>query len=154
MTADKQGKDNVCRIAAGRIRGLGQIAQVDGNAHDAKIIARLDALAPTVDRISQTEQLETGADALWRALSLVAGERAGTHGDMVAGFAAIARLWNAYLAERLTRPLAPSEIGDLMELLKIARRRQGGFNPDDYVDGAGYAACAFECRRTEEESVA
>ncbi|MEQ8511538.1 MAG: DUF6378 domain-containing protein [Algiphilus sp.] len=31
-----------------------------------------------------------------------------------------------------------------MEILKIARSRNGGHNPDDYVDGAAYAALAGE----------
>ena len=37
----------------------------------------------------------------------------------------------------------------MMELLKIARRKLGVFNPDDYVDGAGYAAVAFECAKEQ-----
>lgn len=32
-----------------------------------------------------------------------------------------------------------------MELLKVARSVQGGYNPDDYVDGAAYAALRGEC---------
>ena len=36
-----------------------------------------------------------------------------------------------------------------MEGLKIARRYSGGFNADDYLDGAGYAACAYEVRKGE-----
>jgi hypothetical protein len=31
-----------------------------------------------------------------------------------------------------------------MELLKVGRRLCGSFNPDDYIDGAGYAAVAGE----------
>jgi hypothetical protein len=34
----------------------------------------------------------------------------------------------------------------MMECLKIARRYTGDFNPDDYVDGAGYSAVAGEVR--------
>jgi hypothetical protein len=37
----------------------------------------------------------------------------------------------------------------MMELLKIARRKLGVLNPDDYVDGAGYAAVAFECAKEQ-----
>jgi len=40
----------------------------------------------------------------------------------------------------------------MMELLKIARRKLGDLNVDDYTDGAGYAAVAYECRTHEEES--
>ena len=41
-------------------------------------------------------------------------------------------------------PLDAHDVATLMEGMKIARRYTGVFNPDDYVDGAGYAACAGE----------
>jgi hypothetical protein len=37
----------------------------------------------------------------------------------------------------------------MMELLKVARRKLGSFNKDDYVDGAGYSAVSFECKLAE-----
>ena len=40
----------------------------------------------------------------------------------------------------------------MMELLKIARRKLGRFNKDDYIDGAGYAAVALECANPEEHT--
>jgi hypothetical protein len=42
-----------------------------------------------------------------------------------------------------------SDVANLMEWLKIARRYSGWFNPDDYPDGAGYAGVAYEVRRGE-----
>jgi hypothetical protein len=37
----------------------------------------------------------------------------------------------------------------MMEILKVARRKLGSLNPDDYVDGAGYSAVSYECKLAE-----
>lgn len=89
-----------------------------------------------------------------KAGELVGGDRAATHGDKVANHENIARLWVAYLAHRIIprnsaagypcSPLDALDVANMMELLKIARRMAGAHNIDDYVDGAGYAACAGE----------
>lgn len=86
------------------------------------------------------------SDIAKKASELVAGDRQKTHGDKTRNFLNIARLWNAYM---LSRPnpwaeLTPTDIGHLMVLLKVARTQLGAFNLDDYVDMAGYAACAGE----------
>ena len=61
----------------------------------------------------------------------------------------IAMLWNGYLHDKDT--LTAEDVANMMELLKIARRKLGTFNEDDYVDGAGYAAVALECAEEQEE---
>ena len=85
-----------------------------------------------------------------KAAELVGGDRASQHGDKVQNHQCIADVWNGYLKARRTagKPdeLTAEDVANLMECLKIARRQTGGFNPDDYVDGAGYAACAGEIR--------
>lgn len=95
--------------------------------------------------------LTNASDILRQALELVTGGRAETHGEMVPGFEQVAALWTAYLQgrESFDAPLKPSEVCDLMELLKIARRQSGAFNPDDYTDGAGYSGCSYQCRVQE-----
>ena len=50
-------------------------------------------------------------------------------------------------AKRVTKET--SDVANLMELLKVARRKLGSFNPDDYVDGAGYSGVSYECRLAE-----
>ena len=91
----------------------------------------------------------TAADILSQALGYVEGERARTHGDKQVNHAAIAAVWNGILdARRIAgRPMALDghDVANLMEGLKIARRYTGTFNPDDYIDGAGYAGVAAEC---------
>ena len=87
--------------------------------------------------------------ALDKALALISGDRAETHGSMWENHENIARLWNGYLHNRDT--LTAEDVANMMELLKIARRKLGTFNEDDYIDGAGYAAVALECAEEQEE---
>lgn len=84
------------------------------------------------------------AEIATKAAELVAGDRAATHGDMHAHFAHVATLWSAYLGKQLDCPLDPADVGNMMALLKIARTRSGALNADDWIDGAGYLACAGE----------
>lgn len=86
-------------------------------------------------------------EILNHALALVGGNRAAEHGEKLANHKKIAAVWNGILIAAdaaPARPLDAHDIANLMEGLKIARRYAGRFNPDDYVDGAGYAACAGE----------
>ncbi|WP_293857167.1 DUF6378 domain-containing protein [uncultured Alsobacter sp.] len=91
-------------------------------------------------------------DVLTRAAALVAGDREATHGSKVENFAAIAAVWNGILEARringLSGPLNGHDVANLMEGMKIARRYSGSFNPDDYIDGAGYAGVAYEVERS------
>jgi hypothetical protein len=94
------------------------------------------------------------ADICAEATRLVGGDRAVSHGDKRANFQNIADLWNAWYEIKMRQPLATHtasrglftarDVGDLMELLKIARRHSGSYNPDDYIDAAGYAGCTGE----------
>lgn len=81
-----------------------------------------------------------------KAAELVGGDRAASHGDKAKNFAAIARLWTAYMKSRRDpeTDLDAADIGHMMALLKIARTQSGEFNIDDSIDGAGYIACAGE----------
>tara|TARA_R110000796_G_scaffold59168_8_gene136422 strand:+ start:178 stop:576 length:399 start_codon:yes stop_codon:yes gene_type:complete len=86
---------------------------------------------------------------LMEAAALVGGARATKHGDMVDTMSRVARLWNGYLLEHRGDLLA-SDVANMMELLKIARRGGGKLNKDDFLDGAGYAAVAWACASHEE----
>jgi hypothetical protein len=80
-----------------------------------------------------------------KASHLVGGDREKTHGSKLDNHTKIADVWNGILAcagKRVT--LSAHDVCNLMEGLKIARRYSGSFNIDDYIDGAGYAACAGE----------
>lgn len=82
-----------------------------------------------------------------KAASLVGGDRALTHGDKTDNHQRIAEMWNGALrgmGKAPARDLDAHDVASLMEILKIARRYTGEFNPDDYIDGCGYSAVAGE----------
>ena len=85
----------------------------------------------------------TAQSVLKRAAELVGGDRGETHGGMWENHDNIARLWNGYLHN--VESLTAHDVANMMELLKVARRKSGKCNDDDYVDGAGYAGVAYEC---------
>lgn len=85
-------------------------------------------------------------EACERVAHLVHVERETTHGEKRPNFSRIATLWNAYLEVRRdpAARLGAEDVGHMMVLLKIARAHLGAFNPDDYIDAIGYAACVAE----------
>lgn len=78
------------------------------------------------------------------AKDLVAGPREHQHGSKLKNHQNIARIWSGYLVNMGGKPVDAHDVANLMELLKVARRQHGAHNMDDYVDGAGYSAVAFE----------
>lgn len=80
------------------------------------------------------------SDILMRAAALVGGERDRQHGDKLENHENIARLWSAFLGIEISAVQAAL----MLNLLKVARTKTGDLNPDDFVDMAGYAACAGE----------
>lgn len=93
----------------------------------------------------------TAKKILETALEVVGGDRASTHGSILENHGNIAQLWNAYLSSCIGK-IEASDVANMMELLKIARRKTGILNRDDYVDGAGYAATAYECAEAGENN--
>ena len=92
----------------------------------------------------------TAKEILETALVVIEGDRAVAHGAILESHENIARLWNGYMYNK--DELTASDVAHMMELLKIARRKTGILNRDDYVDGAGYAATAYECASAGENN--
>jgi hypothetical protein len=82
-------------------------------------------------------------ECLQRAEKCVCGERDVDHGKPENTFPMIANLWSAYLEI----PLTAHEVTVMMVLFKAARTRCGSYIPDNYIDMAGYAACAAEAKQ-------
>lgn len=92
---------------------------------------------------------KTAVDICKHAAGLVGGDREASHGDKLVSFTIIAEFWEAYRRGKCaTHPNDPrytaEDAANMMEMLKVARRLIGDYNPDDYVDGAGYAGVAGE----------
>lgn len=92
----------------------------------------------------------TAKEICEKAAALTANERENVHGNKLTNHENIAALWEAYLYRKSECRSSPGweitalDAANMMELLKIARRLHGAHNIDDYIDGAGYAACAGE----------
>lgn len=78
---------------------------------------------------------------LREACEIVNGARNQTYGNVEDNFERIATLWSVYLDTAVTA----LDVAMMMVLLKTARVSTGRVSHyDDYVDVAGYAACAYE----------
>jgi hypothetical protein len=80
------------------------------------------------------------AEVLDTAKEYVTKDRAADHGNMEDNFTTIAKYWSNHLGHDVT----PIDVGIMMTLLKIARLKGNPYHQDNYVDGAGYLACAGE----------
>jgi hypothetical protein len=98
------------------------------------------------NQIANVDNPRRATEIAARAAKLVGGDRDRQHGAKGDNFRRIATMWNAWLAVRKDRdaPLDAHDVGVLMVLMKAARTQSGALNIDDYVDGAGYMACAGE----------
>jgi hypothetical protein len=79
-------------------------------------------------------------DVCQRAADLVDGDRASQYGDVRSAHSRIAALWSVHLEHVVT----PHDVALMMLLLKVARTAGGTFNPDNYIDAAGYVGIAAE----------
>lgn len=80
-------------------------------------------------------------EVLDTAIKTVCEDRQNSYGTPEDNFAIIAGLWSGYLGDVI---LEAEDVAIMMILLKIARIQTGTFKPDNYIDIAGYAACAAE----------
>lgn len=78
-------------------------------------------------------------EILTLANKAVNGERQETYGSPEDSFDRIAHLWSAYLRTALTR----LDVAKMMILFKLARTGERAYL-DNWIDIAGYAACAGE----------
>jgi len=74
------------------------------------------------------------------ATQYVTKDRASDHGNMEDNFRLIGEYWSLHLGCEVTA----CDVGAMMSLLKIARMKGNQAHMDNYVDGAGYLACAGE----------
>jgi hypothetical protein len=82
-----------------------------------------------------------------KAEEYICKDRNTSYGEPEDSFLTIANLWNDYMEARpLLRGIAKLsavDVGIMMTLLKVARMASGN-KEDNYIDAAGYIACAGE----------
>lgn len=86
---------------------------------------------------------------LKEAHRIVCEGREEDYGSPEQNFTLIARLWSVYVGY----PIGPTDVAVMMALLKIARIRSGKIKEDNFIDLAGYAACAAELATTQETTM-
>jgi hypothetical protein len=84
---------------------------------------------------------------LEEAQRCVCADREQQYGPPESNFGLIARLWREYLDT--DNPISAHDVAIMMAMVKIARIKSGQRKTDNYVDLAGYAACAGELSRQE-----
>lgn len=94
------------------------------------------------DAMHQQETPATRKGILDAAEKCVCRDRQDTHGKPEDSFGAIANMWTAYLD--VGREITPVDVANMMILLKIGRAKGNPKHMDNWVDVAGYAACAGE----------
>lgn len=104
-------------------------------------------LREAVEQLS-APAIRTRAEILEAAGKCITGGRDEEYGEPEDSFDLIARLWEPYIRAACVSPSAdveirPQDVAILMALLKIARAAVSD-KPDNFVDLAGYAACAGE----------
>lgn len=87
------------------------------------------------------------AETLLQAAATAVKDRAPIR-DTVSGIRSMRRAIRTF-NELHGTDLTESQGWEFMLILKLARAKQGAYNPDDYVDCSGYAALAGEAAFTE-----
>jgi hypothetical protein len=88
-------------------------------------------------------------EALREAAKIVTQDRNANYGDPEINFSRTAKIWSVILGHDITN----EQVAMMMVGLKMARFAQGsGFQPDTWIDIAGYAGCGYEVGKTLNDS--
>ncbi len=80
-------------------------------------------------------------EALREAARLINGDRDQQYGRPIDNFARIAKIWSVILGVTVNE----EDVAMCMAGLKMARyASKSGYQPDTWIDIAGYAGCGFE----------
>ena len=88
-----------------------------------------------------TQEVKPRVEALREAARIIAGDRDIQYGGPEENFERIAKIWGVILSTEITC----EDVAMMMVGLKVARyASKSGFQPDTWVDIAGYAGCGYE----------
>lgn len=88
-----------------------------------------------------TKSTAPRVEALQKASQLIAGDRDAQYGGPSENFDRIAKIWSVIFGI----PVTTEDVAMAMVAVKVARyASKSGFQPDTWVDIAGYAGCGFE----------
>lgn len=93
------------------------------------------------DNMPQVADTPLRVEALREAARLISSERNKQYGPPSENFNRIARLWSVVLGIDVTE----EDVAMCMVALKMARyASKSGYQPDTWIDIAGYAGCGYE----------
>jgi hypothetical protein len=97
----------------------------------------------------KTTQELPRVEALREAAKIVTQDRNANYGDPEINFLRTAKIWSVILGHDITN----EQVAMMMVGLKMARFAHGsGFQPDTWIDIAGYAGCGYEVGKTLNDS--
>lgn len=94
----------------------------------------------TTSSTANPSATSTREAVLRTAIKYVTKDRNADHGEPEDTFATIAALWSAYKHVHFSE----TDVAMMQALLKIGRQSANPVHIDNYIDLAGYAACAAE----------
>ena len=109
--------------------------------------ATCDECKKILDNRDRRRGRMTRKECLNAAIDAVCKDRENTYGIPEDNFKLIADLWSTYTGTKIS----PRDVAVMMILLKVARVRTGTNHSDNFVDIAGYAACAAGIGEPEEK---
>lgn len=98
-------------------------------------------MPPSPPQQTQSADVPPRVEALREAARLIHSERNVHYGPPTENFDRIARLWSVVLGIDVTS----EDVAMCMVAVKMARyASKSGFQPDTWIDIAGYAGCGYE----------
>lgn len=95
---------------------------------------------------NQETVIQPRVEALREAAKIIAGDRDLQYGGPEENFTRIAKIWSVIIGTEIT----PEDVAMMMVGLKVARyASKSGFQPDTWIDIAGYAGCGYEVGSVE-----
>lgn len=95
----------------------------------------------TTDNASPSEQNPLRVEALREAAKIISSDRNKQYGAPEDNFERTAKIWSVILGI----PISNEDVAMMMVGLKVARyASKSGYQPDTWIDIAGYAGCGYE----------
>jgi hypothetical protein len=89
----------------------------------------------------QTQDSPVRVEALREAAKIISGQRNKQYGAPEDNFERTAKIWSVILGV----PISNEDVAMMMVGLKVARyASKSGYQPDTWIDIAGYAGCGYE----------
>lgn len=95
----------------------------------------------TTDSSNVSEQNPLRVEALREAAKIISSDRNKQYGAPEDNFERTAKIWSVILGV----PISNEDVAMMMVGLKVARyASKSGYQPDTWIDIAGYAGCGYE----------